>query len=150
MSTACAERLQADIKSAMKSREKSKLAALRLISAVFKQYEVDERAEVNDSVAVELLTRMAKQRRESISQYQTAERADLIEKEQFELDLITEYLPAQLSDAEIATHIDAAIAQTGAASMRDMGKVMGALNTDLKGRADMAAVSAAVKARLAG
>lgn len=134
----------------MKAGEKEKLAALRLMSAVVKQYEVDQRAEVNDSVAVDLLTRMAKQRRESISQYQAAGRTDLADKEQFELDLITEYLPAQLTAAEIDDHIEQAIGKVGAETMRDMGKVMGVLNTDMKGRADMAAVSAAVKARLAG
>lgn len=150
MSTDFTTRLGADIKTAMKAGEKDKLAALRLIAAVVKQYEVDERTEVSDSVAVDLLTRMAKQRRESIQQYDNAGRDDLSAKERFELDLITTYLPSQLSEAEIAAAIDAAVAETGASGMRDMGKVMGKLNATVKGRADMAAVSAAVKARLAG
>ncbi len=134
----------------MKAGEKDRLAALRLISAAFKQFEVDQRAEVDDERAVELLTRMAKQRRESIEQYDSAGRDELADKERFELDIIATYLPAQLDAAELEAHVAAAIASTGASGMRDMGKVMGVLNGELKGRADMAAVSALVKARLAG
>ncbi len=148
MGQAFKEQLSADIKTAMKAHEKEKLGALRLIAAVVKQYEVDQRAEVDDAVAVDLLTRMAKQRRESITQYEAANRDDLVATEQFELDLITAYLPAQLSAAEIDQHVVDAIAASGAAGMRDMGKVMGRLNAELKGRADMGVVSAAVKARL--
>lgn len=134
----------------MKAGEKDRLAALRLISAAFKQFEVDQRAEVDDERAVELLTRMAKQRRESIEQYDSAGRDELADKERFELDIIATYLPAQLDAAELEAHVAAAIASTGASGMRDMGKVMGVLNGELKGRADMAAVSALVKASLAG
>lgn len=134
----------------MKAGEKDRLAALRLIAAAFKQFEVDERAEVDDERAIELLTRMAKQRRESIEQYSSAGREELAAKERFELDIINAYLPAQLDAAELEAHVAAAIAATGASGMRDMGKVMGVLNGELKGRADMAAVSAMVKARLAG
>ena len=134
----------------MKAGEKDRLAALRLISAAFKQFEVDQRAEVDDERAVELLTRMAKQRRESIEQYDSAGRDELANKERFELDIINAYLPEQLDTAELEAHVAAAIESTGASSMRDMGKVMGILNGELKGRADMAAVSAMVKARLAG
>lgn len=133
----------------MKAGDKPRTAALRLISAAVKQHEVDTRSEVDDELAVELLTRMAKQRRESIAQYESAGRDDLVAQERFELDLITAYLPAQLSPAEIDQHVADAIAATGAAGIRDMGKVMGRLNAALKGRADMGAVSAAVKARLA-
>jgi hypothetical protein len=150
LSTETRDRLAADIKAAMKAGEKDRLAALRLIAASFKQFEVDQRAEVDDARAVELLTRMAKQRRESIEQYDNAGREELAAKERFELDIINAYLPAQLDTTELEAHVDAAIASTGASGMRDMGKVMGVLNGELKGRADMAAVSAMVKARLAG
>jgi len=148
VSTAIPEQLSADIKAAMKGGEKERLAALRLISAAFKQHEVDQREAVDDDRAVDLLTRMAKQRRESITQYEAAAREDLASRERFELELISGYLPAQLSADEIGAAIDAAVAQTGAAGMRDMGKVMGVLNGDLKGRADMAMISTLVKARL--
>jgi len=148
LSTAFTERLSSDVKVAMKAGEKAKLAALRLISAVVKQYEVDKRAEVDDGVAVELLTRMAKQRRESIEQFESAKRDDLVAKEQFELDLIITYLPAPFSADEIEQHIASAINSVGATGMRDMGKVMGTLNGALKGRADMGAVSAQVKGLL--
>jgi len=134
----------------MKAGEKNRLATLRLIAAAFKQFEVDERAEVDDERAIELLTRMAKQRRESIEQYSSAGREELAAQERFELDIINAYLPAQLDAAELEAHVAAAIASTGASGMRDMGKVMGVLNGELKGRADMAAVSAMVKTRLAG
>lgn len=150
MSTEIRDRLTADVKAAMKAGEKDRLAALRLISAAFKQFEVDQRAEVDDERAVELLTRMAKQRRESIEQYDSAGRDELADKERFELDIINAYLPEQLDTAELEAHVAAAIERTGASGMRDMGKVMGVLNGELKGRADMAAVSAMVKARLAG
>lgn len=140
----------ADIKVAMKAGEKDKLAALRLISAAVKQYEVDHRSVADDTQAIELLTRMGKQRRESIAQFEAAGRDDLVAKEQFELALITDYLPAQLDSAAIEAHVIAAIESTGAAGMRDMGKVMAVLNSELKGRADMAAVSGLVKARLSG
>lgn len=148
MSEAFKERLSSDIKFAMKAGEKQKLGALRLISAAVKQYEVDNRAEIDQARVVEMLTRMSKQRRESISQFDSAGRADLVAIEQFELDLITAYLPAQLSADEIKQRVSAAIAESGATSMRDMGKVMGLLNAELKGQADMAVVSAEVKAHL--
>ncbi|MBX9609834.1 MAG: GatB/YqeY domain-containing protein [Gammaproteobacteria bacterium] len=144
------ERLTEDVKVALKGGEKAKLAALRLISAAVKQYEVDHRVSLEDGVALELLTKMAKQRRESISQFQSAGRDDLVAQEQFELDIILAYLPQPLTEAEVEAAVVAAIAETGAAGVRDMGKVMGVLNPRIKGRADMAAVSALVKARLAG
>ncbi|MGE0858003.1 MAG: GatB/YqeY domain-containing protein [Gammaproteobacteria bacterium] len=150
MSGTFKERLTEDVKAALRGGEKAKLAALRLISAAVKQYEVDHRVSLEDGAALELLTKMAKQRRESISQFQSAGRDDLVAQEQFELDLILAYLPQPLSEAEVEAAVAAAIAETGAAGMRDMGKVMGVLNPRIKGRADMAAVSALVKARLAG
>jgi len=144
------DRLAADIKAAMKAGEKGKLGALRLIAAAIKQFEVDNRSDVDDERAIEILTRMGKQRRESISQFDGAGRDDLAAQERFELDLIAGYLPAQLDSAAIEQHVDAAIAAAGAASPRDMGKVMAVLNAELKGRADMGAVSSLVKARLSG
>lgn len=150
MSGTFKERLGEDVKAALKGGEKTKLAALRLISAAVKQYEVDHRVSLEDGAALELLTKMAKQRRESISQFQSAGRDDLVAQEQFELDIILAYLPQPLTEAEVEAAVAAAIAETGAAGVRDMGKVMGVLNPRIKGRADMAAVSALVKARLAG
>ena len=150
MSGSFKERLTEDVKVALKGGEKAKLAALRLISAAVKQYEVDHRVSLEDGAALELLTKMAKQRRESIGQFQSAGRDDLVAQEQFELDIILAYLPQPLTEAEVEAAVVAAIAETGAAGVRDMGKVMGVLNPRIKGRADMAAVSALVKARLAG
>lgn len=149
MSGAFKERLLEDVKTAMRAGEKPKLAALRLISAAVKQYEVDHRVSLEDGVALELLTKMAKQRRESISQFQSAGRDDLVSQEEFELALILDYLPQALSAEEVVQLVADAIASTGAAGVRDMGKVMAALSAKMKGRADMAAVSALVKGKLA-
>jgi len=144
------ERLNQDVITALKAREKVKLKALRLIAAAVKQFEIDNRAELDEEAAVGVLTKMAKQRRESIAQFEPAGRSDLVEIERFELDLIAGYLPEQLSDDEVDARIEAAIGTTGATSMRDMGKVMGHVQAELKGRADMAEVSAKVKCRLIG
>ena len=149
MSGAFKERLLEDVKTAMRAGEKPKLAALRLISAAVKQYEVDHRVSLEDGVALELLTKMAKQRRESISQFQSAGRDDLVSQEEFELALILDYLPQALSAEEVEQLVTDAIASTGAAGVRDMGKVMAVLSAKMKGRADMAAVSALVKGKLA-
>ena len=150
MSLPFKERLNQDVITALKAREKVKLKALRLIAAAVKQFEIDNRAELDEEAAVGVLTKMAKQRRESIAQFEPAGRSDLVEIERFELDLIAGYLPEQLSDDEIDARIEAAIGTTGATSMRDMGKVMGHVQAELKGRADMAEVSAKVKCRLIG
>ena len=144
------ERLNQDVITALKAREKVKLKALRLIAAAVKQFEIDNRAELDEEAAVGVLTKMAKQRRESIAQFEPAGRSDLVEIERFELNLIAGYLPEQLSDDEVDARIEAAIGTTGATSMRDMGKVMGHVQAELKGRADMAEVSAKVKCRLIG
>ncbi len=141
-------RISDDVKAAMRSKDKEKLAALRLIQAAFKQKEVDERIELDDAQSTAILDKMAKQHRDSIEQCQQAGRDDLVEKEQFELDIIDSYLPAKLSEAEITNMIEAAIAETGAASMKDMGKVMGRLKGELQGRADMSQVSGMIKSRL--
>ena len=137
-----------DVKTAMRSKEKERLAALRLIQAAFKQKEVDERIEVDDELAIAILDKMAKQHRDSIDQFTQAGRDDLVKKEQFELDIIETYLPAKLSEAEINDMIESAISETGAASIKDMGKVMGLLKGKLQGRADMGQVSGLIKARL--
>ena len=144
------ERLNQDVITALKAREKVKLKALRLIVAAVKQFEIDNRAELDEEAAVGVLIKMAKQRRESIAQFEPAGRSDLVEIERFELDLIVGYLPDQLSDDEVDARIEAAIGTTGATSMRDMGKVMGHVQAEFKGRADMAEVSAKVKCRLIG
>ena len=137
-----------DVKAAMRSKEKERLAALRLITASIKQREVDERIELDDVQVMAVLDKMAKQQRDSIQQYSMADRRDLVEKEQFELDIILGYLPQPLDAAEINARVDEAMAATGAASMKDMGKVMGQLKSVLQGRADMGKVSTLVKARL--
>ncbi|MEQ8288197.1 MAG: GatB/YqeY domain-containing protein [Gammaproteobacteria bacterium] len=141
-------RISDDVKAAMRSKDKEKLGALRLIQAAFKQKEVDERIELDDQQAIAILDKMAKQHRDSIEQFSQANRDDLVAKEQYELDIIETYLPAQLSEAEIKEMIETAIADTGAESMKDMGKVMGKLKGELQGRADMSQVSGMIKARL--
>lgn len=137
-----------DMKEAMRSHDKERLATIRLILAAFKQKEVDERITLTDEQVLSILDKMLKQRRESISQYQAGNRPDLAQKEEEEVRVIQHYLPAQLSDAEINALIDAAIKESNAASMRDMGKVMSLLKPKLQGRADIAAVSAKIKERL--
>ena len=146
--SALKSRIKEDVKTAMRSREKDRLAALRLISAAIKQREVDERLSLDDDQVTAVLDKMAKQHRDSIEQYTAAGRSDLVEKEQFELDIILGYLPRPLDAAQINARIDAVIATTGATSMKDMGKVMGQLKAALQGRADLGQVSAQVKARL--
>ena len=142
------DRILQDVKDAMRAKDKPRLATLRLITAAIKQQEVDERIELNDAQVLALLDKMCKQRRESISQFEKASRDDLIAQEASELELIQTYLPEQLSDDEIAALIEETMAATGAASLKDMGKVMGQLKPKLQGRADMGAVSAMIKAKL--
>ena len=141
-------KLMADIKACMKSGDKSRLGVLRLISSAVKQREVDERVDTDDDAMIQILDKMAKQRRESIEQFETANRQDLADAEKSELEIIQAYLPAQLSSDEIDTLIGDAISSTGASSIRDMGKVMGMLKPQLQGRADMSAVSEQIKAKL--
>jgi uncharacterized protein YqeY len=144
------EQLQQDMKQAMRGGDKRRLGAIRLVMAAIKQREVDERIELDDAAVTAVLDKMAKQRRESIAQYSKAGRDDLVEQENFELELLKTYLPEQLDEAEIDAMIEATIQSTGAASVKDMGKVMGQLKPRLQGRADMGAVSARIKARLSG
>ena len=142
------QRILDDIKTAMKAGDKPTLATLRLASAAIKQREVDERIELEEADTVALLDKMLKQRRESIAQYSKAGRDDLAAQEQSEIDLLQTYLPAQLSEAEIDQIIDSAIADSGAASVKDMGKVMGLVKPKMQGRADMGSVSKTIKAKL--
>ena len=142
------ERIQQDVKDAMRAKDKPRLGTIRLITAAIKQREVDERIELDDTQVLVVLDKMCKQRRESITQFEQAGRDDLAAKEKAELELIQQYLPEQLGEAEINELINATMEQTGASSMKDMGKVMGQLKPKLQGRADMGAVSALIKARL--
>ena len=138
-----------DMKNAMRAGDKPRLATVRLILSAIKQIEVDERIEsLPDDRVLASLDKMVKQRRESISQFEKAERHDLADQEKFELTIIQEYLPAALKDDEIADMISAAIADTGASSIKDMGKVMGILKPKMQGRADMGKVSAQIKSML--
>ena len=132
----------------MRAREQKRLTALRLITAAIKQVEVDQRIEMDDAAVLAVLDKMVKQRRDSLEQYQAAGRDDLAAQEQFELDLISSYLPEALSEDELSALIKQAVADTGASSMRDMGAVMNKLREQVQGRADMKAVSSAVKAQL--
>jgi uncharacterized protein YqeY len=143
-------RITDDMKTAMKAKEAQRLSAIRLLLAAVKQREVDERKDLSDGEIASVIEKMIKQRRDSIAQFQSANRQDLVAGETFELNLLSAYLPQQLTDAEIAAEVSAAIAQTGAKGVADMGKVMGMLKGKLAGRADLAKVSAQVKAKLAG
>ncbi|WP_322053331.1 GatB/YqeY domain-containing protein [Paraburkholderia bannensis] len=142
------DRINDDMKAAMRARESERLATIRLLLAAIKQREVDERVTLDDAGITAVIDKMIKQRKDSISQFEAAARADLVEKEQAELVVLATYMPEQLSDAEIAAEVQAAVAQVGAAGPQDMGKVMGVLKPKLAGRADMTAVSGLVKAAL--
>lgn len=139
-----------DMKAAMKGGDKPRLATIRLILAALKQREIDERTTLDDAQVMHVLERMLKQRRDSVSQYETARREDLAAQERYEIGVIEGYLPAQLGDAELDALVAQCIADAGAASPRDMGKVMALLKERAAGRADMGALSQRVKARLAG
>lgn len=141
-------RIQEDMKAAMRARESERLTTIRLLLAAMKQKEVDERVTLTDMDIINILNKMIKQRLDSIAQFQTANRQDLVAKEQAELALLKTYLPAQLTEAEIDLAIQAAIKQTQATTAKDIGKVMAVLKTELAGRADMSSVSAKVKALL--
>jgi len=145
-----ADRINRDVKTAMKARDKSRLGVLRLITAAIKQREVDERIHLDDNQVIAVLEKMVKQRKDSIEQYRKAGRDELAEQEAFEIGIIREYLPEPLSPEAIESLIDEAIAATGATGMPDMGKVMGQLKPKLAGRADMGQVSQIIKQRLSG
>ena len=140
--------IQSDMKTAMKAGDKTRLGVIRLILAAVKQREVDERIELDDSQVLAVLDKMVKQRRDSIEQFSAAGREDLVDVERFEVEVIQGYLPAALTEAEIADLVESAVGESGAAAMSDMGKVMAILRPQVQGRADMGAVSALVKRRL--
>ena len=142
------DRIQEDMKTAMRSGDKDRLGCIRLIMAAVKQREVDERITLDDAQLLGVLEKMGKQRRESITQFQAGGRADLVAKENAELDIINAYLPAQLGTAELDALISQAISETGAASIKDMGKVMALIKSKAQGRVDMSTVGARIKARL--
>jgi uncharacterized protein YqeY len=142
-------RLTEDMKTSLKGGNKARLAAIRLVLAAIKQREVDERITLDDAQVLHVLEKMLKQRRDSVAQYEAAQREDLAEQERYEIGVIEAYLPAQLSDAELDTLVQACIVDAGANSPRDMGKVMALLKERAAGRADLGALSQRVKARLA-
>lgn len=142
------ERITADMKDAMRARDAARLSAVRLLLAAIKQFEVDQRIEAGDTDVIAITGKLIKQRRDAADQYDAAAREDLAAKERAEIEVISVYLPQALDEAEIAALIDAAIAQSGATGPQAMGKVMGLLKPQLAGRADIAQVSAQVKARL--
>ena len=144
------ERITEDMKAAMRASEKERLSTIRLVQAAIKQREVDERITLDDAQVLTVLEKMVKQRKESIAQYEQGGRKDLADKERREIELLQAYLPAQLSDSELDALIRDAVAATGAASIKDMGKVMGVVKSKAAGRADMATVGARVKAVLGG
>jgi hypothetical protein len=139
-----------DMKNAMRARDSARLSTIRLLLAAIKQREVDERIELADADVLAVVDKMIKQRRDSIAQFEAGHRPDLAAAERAEVEVLQAYLPAQLSEAEIDAAIAEAIAATGATGLAGMGKVMGALKPRLAGRADLGAVSAKIKARLAG
>lgn len=139
-----------DMKAAMRAKESERLATIRLLIAEIKRKEVDERVELNDTQVLAIVEKMIKQRKDSITQFENGGRQDLADKEKSELTVLSAYMPAGLSDEEVAAEVAAAVAASGAAGPQDMGKVMGILKPKLAGRADMTAVSAQVKKALAG
>jgi len=134
----------------MRARDSARLSAVRLILAAIKQREVDERKELGDAEVTSVIEKMIKQRRESIAQFEQASRKDLADAEKFELEVLSGYLPKQMSDAEVQQELQKAISESGASGIKDMGKVMALLKPRLAGRADMGKVSALVKTRLSG
>jgi len=142
------EQITEDMKTAMRAKETAKLGTIRLLTAAMKQKEVDERIELTDAHVLAIVEKMLKQRKDSITQFEAGGRQDLADIEKAEVDVLSAYMPAALSDAEIGAEVDAAVAASGAAGPQDMGKVMAVLKPKLAGRADMTAVSALVKAAL--
>ncbi len=143
-------RITEDMKAAMRSGEKDRLSCIRMLQAGIQQREVDERITLNDAQVLAVIDKMIKQRRESVAQFEAGHRADLVAKESADIAWLTQYLPAQLGDAELEALIREAIAATGAASMREMGKVMGMLKPKVQGRTDIGALSARIKTALGG
>ena len=150
MATQLKNRILEDVTAAMRARDKPRLGTLRLVTAAIKQLEVDSRVELDDAGVLTVLEKMLKQRRDSLQQYSDAGRKDLADQESYEIAIIETYMPEALPAEELDALIDATIAETGASSMRDMGKVMGLLKSQVQGRADLGAVSSTVKQKLAG
>lgn len=144
------ERITEDMKNAMRAKDSERLGTIRMITAAIKQREVDERIQLDDVQVLSVVEKMIKTRKESVVQFQAGGREDLVAKENREIELLQAYLPAQLSDAELDALIAESIAQSGAASIKDMGKAMALLKQKAQGRADMGAVSAKLKAKLGG
>ncbi len=144
------DKITEDMKAAMRAKDTARLGTVRLLLAAMKQKEVDERVELADADVLAIIEKMLKQRRESIAQFDKAGRKDLADAEKFEIGVLSGYLPQQLSEPEVVKEIEAAIAESGASSAKDMGKVMGLLKSRLAGRTDMAKVSGLVKAKLVG
>jgi uncharacterized protein YqeY len=144
------DRITEEMKNAMRAGDKERLATIRLILSAIKQREVDERIQLDDTQVLAAIEKMIKQRKEAITQFEAGGRADLVAKEAAEITVLQTYLPAQLSDAEVDALIAEAVASTGAASIKDMGKVMAAVKAKAQGRADMGAVSARIKQKLSG
>ena len=142
------ERITEDMKAAMRAKDSERLGTIRLLTAAMKQKEVDERIELDDAAVIAVLDKMVKQRRDSVTQFEAANREDLAQVERDEIVVIERYIPAKMGEAEILAAIDAAIAETGATGPADMGKLMGPLKAKLAGQADMGQVSALVKKRL--
>ena len=142
------EKINEDMKAAMKARESEKLGAIRLLTAALKQKEVDERIELTDALVLAIIEKMLKQRKDSITQFTAGNRLDLVAKEEFEVGVLSAYMPQQLSDAEVLAILNGVIAETGATSAKDMGKVMNALRPKVAGRADMGKLSGLVKSHL--
>jgi uncharacterized protein len=150
MASPLKQQIQDDVTAAMRAKDKLRLGALRLVTAAIKQVEVDSRAELDDTAVLSVLEKMLKQRRDSLAQYSAAGRQDLADQESYEIAVIEAYLPEALPVAELQALVAAAVVETGAVSMRDMGKVMALLKPQVQGRADLGAVSALVKEKLAG
>ncbi|MDA1117553.1 MAG: GatB/YqeY domain-containing protein [Proteobacteria bacterium] len=144
------QRVTDDMKAAMRAKDAARLSAVRLLLAAMKQKEVDERIELSDADVLGIIEKMLKQRRESIAQYEKAARQDLADQEKFEIGVLSAYLPQQMGEAEVLQAVAAAVAETGAAGVKDMGKVMALLKPRLAGRADMGKVSGLVKGKLGG
>lgn len=142
------QRIEADMKAAMRAKDKQRLGIIRMAMSEYKRIEIDERIELDDERVIRILVKMTKQRRESATQYLEADRQDLVDQENYEISVLQEYLPEQLDDAAIDQLLEESIAETGASSMQQMGQLMAALRPKVQGRADMAAISKKVKARL--
>ncbi len=142
------DQINSDLKDAMRARDQHKLDALRLITAAIKQIEVDERIDVDEARMLDILVKLAKQRNESITQFKTANRDDLVQQEQFELDIIHQYMPEPLTEAEILQLIETTLSELNASKISDMGSVMAQLKPLMQGRADMSRVSALIKSKL--